>query len=145
VPSGAWNRDDPPATLANLGQDASNPLAEEYVSALATAVATVARWIVTNSRQRGLAVARQVRLPIALRYGLSIALTTLASTCVQAQTLELAPGERREYLASIVRYARLDGTPSGTLAEVRRLPASAYGEIDSRYIDFGYTDETIWL
>jgi signal transduction histidine kinase len=79
------------------------------------------------------------------RVGALVVLTTIAATTLGARTLDLEPGARAEYLAQWARYTRVAGTPVDTLAGVLSMPASDFREIDSRYIDFGYTDDTIWL
>jgi signal transduction histidine kinase len=95
----------------------------------ANAVAILIRSIVANTH----------------RLGLFVVLGILAATSLLAQTVDLAPGERRESLVSDVRYVLRKGAPSETWANVLSLPVSAYDKIDSRYIDFGYTTDTIWL
>ncbi|HET8697217.1 MAG TPA: sensor histidine kinase [Gammaproteobacteria bacterium] len=86
-------------------------------------------WIVANSR----------------RLGAWAALALLVTGVVQAQTLELGSSSGLRGLAPVIRYVTLPGTPHSTLPQARTLPSSAFAPLDARYVDFGYTPDTIWL
>lgn len=112
-----------------MGPNGSSTATTKRPTDLASAPPASAHRIVANS----------------LRFWLCALVAVLAAGAVRAQTLELERDQSRRGLAPVLSHVLLPGTPHSTLAQARALPSSGFAALDGRYIDFGYTPDTIWL